>query len=72
MGFIVSKDDEEADELVRMIDRLIESGDGSISVTVNEEGNGLEVNRFRTKDCGGDGKTACCQPTEDAIDNDED
>ena len=71
MGFIVSKDDEEVDELVRMIDSLISEGNGSVSVTANEEGNGLQVNSYRTKDCGCDGKTACCQPTEDAIDNEE-
>ena len=70
MGFIVSKDDEDADELVKMIDRLISEGDGSVSVTVNENGDGLKVNRFRTKDCGCDGNTACCQPTEeDSVDN---
>ena len=61
MGFNVKKDEDEAqvNELVDVIDRLMMGGQGHLTID--------------TSDCGGDGKTACCQPTEeDAVDRDED
>lgn len=63
----------EVDELVAMLDGIMEQGGSRVSITVNSGDDGITVNTFNTTDCGGDGKTACCQPTEeDAIDNTED
>jgi len=59
------------DELVEMIDRLMAGGDGHINVSADELAEGLKVQTCRSSDCG-TGKSACCQPTEDAIDRDED
>jgi hypothetical protein len=73
MGINATLDENgEVDELVEMIDRLIENGDGHLTIEVDETAEGLNVKTYRTSDCGTDGKpSACCQPTED-IDNDED
>ena len=68
MGFNVKKDEDEAqvNELVDVIDRLMMGGQGHLTIDIDETEEGLN-------DCGGDGKTACCQPTEeDAVDRDED
>lgn len=75
MGFNVKKDEDEAqvNELVDVIDRLMQDGKGHLTVDFDETAEGLNVRTYSTSDCGGDGKTACCQPTEeDAIDNTED
>lgn len=64
---------DEVDELVAMLDGIMEEGGSRVSVTVKSEEDGIKVDTYKTTDCGGDGKTACCQPTEqDAIDNTED
>ncbi|MBR6872757.1 MAG: hypothetical protein IKN17_04515 [Ruminococcus sp.] len=67
---LVTRDDEngELDELVAMIDKLIENGDGHLTIDVDETADGIRVNRYSTSDCGKTG--ACCQPTEE-IDTDE-
>lgn len=66
MGRIVEKNDNggegELDDLVRMIDRLIEQGDGHLTIDVDETQEGLKVKRFSTSECGKTG--ACAQPTE--------
>ena len=60
MGFNVKKDEDEA-----QVNELVDD--------IDETEEGLNVKTYSTSDCGGDGKTACCQPTEeDAIDRDED
>ena len=69
MGFNVKKDEDEAqvNELVDVIDRLMMGGQGHLTIDIDD------VKTYSTSDCGGDGKTACCQPTEeDAVDRDED
>lgn len=75
MGFNVKKDEDEAqvNELVDVIDRLMMGGQGHLTIDVDETEEGLNVKTYSTSDCGGDGKTSCCQPTEeDAVDRDED
>ena len=73
MGFNVKKDEDEAqvNELVDVIDRLMMGGQGHLTIDIDETEEGLNVKTYSTSDCGGDGKTACCQPTEeDAVDRD--
>lgn len=69
MGMLVTKDNEngELDELVEMIDLLMEQGSGHLTIDVDEDGNGVRVNRYRTTECGGK-PAACCQPNEPAED----
>ncbi|MBR4622434.1 MAG: hypothetical protein IKO44_02740 [Ruminococcus sp.] len=66
MGRIVEKNDNggegELDDLVRMIDRLIEQGDGHLTIDVDDTADGIRINRFSTTDCGKVG--ACAQPNE--------
>lgn len=61
---------DELDRLVGMIDKLMEQGDGHVSITAAEDSDSISVKTYRSNDCGTKG--ACCQPTEDAIDGDED
>lgn len=73
MGMLVTKDNEngELDDLVGMIDKLIEEGDGHLVINVDETAKGIKVNRYSTTDCGRGAKpSACCQPTE-KLDDDE-
>ncbi len=65
MGYNVTKDEEngQLDELVEMIDLLMESGDGHITIKADETEEGIKVRTFRSNDCGGT-KGACCQPNE--------
>ena len=73
MGYNVTKDEDDGklNELVEMIDKLIASGDGHLNVSIDENEEGITVQRFSSSDCG-TGKSACCQPTEKAIDDKED
>ncbi|MBR1422072.1 MAG: hypothetical protein IJ571_01340 [Ruminococcus sp.] len=73
MGYNVSKDDEniQTDELVEMIDKLIASGSGHLTVSLDENADGIRVNRYNSTDCGA-GQAACAQPNEKAIDETED
>ncbi len=75
MGMLVSKDNEngELDDLVGMIDKLIEQGDGHLVINVDELSSGIKVNRYSTTDCGTGAKpSACCQPNEKSEDDDDD
>lgn len=52
------------DDIVEMIERLMESGTGHLTVTPEDMGNaGLKVDTYRSMDCS-KGNMACCQPTE--------
>ncbi len=64
MGMLVTRDDEEGelDELVSMIDLLMEQGSGHLTIDIDENEDGIKVNRYSTSDCGKAG--ACAQPTE--------
>ena len=71
MGMLVTRDDEEGelDELVSMIDRLMKQGSGHLTIDIDENENGIKVNRYSTTECGGK-PGACAQPTELADDED--
>ena len=59
------------DELAELIDQLMSKGSGHVNIVSSENGFGLKVDTVISTDvCGSKG--ACCQPTEDAIDDDED
>ena len=58
----------DAAELAELIDRLMEQGSGHVNIVGN--GSELKVDTLRSTDiCGRKG--ACCQPTENAIDEEE-
>ena len=62
---------DDPDELADLIDQLMAQGSGHVNIVSQEDGNGLKVNTVKSTDvCGTKG--ACCQPTEDAVDADED
>lgn len=55
-------------ELAELIDSLMAEGSGHINVIVNDEKD-MTLNVINSQEyCG---KGACCQPTEDAIDNEQ-
>lgn len=57
------------EELADLIDRLMSQGSGHVNITADSDGEGLKVSTVHTTDfCGTKG--ACCQPTEDAVDED--
>ena len=56
-------------ELADLIDQLMAQGSGHVNI-VSEDGSGLKVDTVKSTDiCGTKG--ACCQPTENAIDEEE-
>lgn len=56
------------EELAQLIDSLMSNGSGHINVVVNDETD-MTVNVINSAEyCG---KGACCQPTETAIDNEQ-
>jgi len=65
------KSTDDPEELSALIDKLISEGSGHVNIVTQESGEGLKVDTVKSTDvCGVKG--ACCQPTEDAIDADED
>ncbi|MBR3970906.1 MAG: hypothetical protein IKJ87_07490 [Ruminococcus sp.] len=56
-------------ELAELIDSLMSEGSGHVNVVVNDEED-MTVNIINSKEYRGEG--ACCQPTENAIDDEED
>ena len=65
---ILSPENRSPEELAELIDKLFSQGSGHINVTYDDNGDGLKVNTVKSTDiCGVKG--ACCQPTEDAVDN---
>lgn len=57
-------------ELADLIDKLMEQGSGHVNIISGESGSELKVDTVKSTDvCGTKG--ACCQPTEDAIDDDD-
>lgn len=66
-------EDERVEELVAMIDELMAKGDGHVNVRAGGAVPGedsLDVQTVRSNDCTMLG--ACCQPNENAPDDDED
>ena len=65
---ILAPENRSPEELAELIDKLFSQGSGHINVTYDDNGYGLKVNTVKSTDiCGVKG--ACCQPTEDAVDN---
>lgn len=65
---ILAPENRSPEELAELIDKLFSQGSGHINVTYDDNGDGLNVNTVKSTDiCGVKG--ACCQPTEDAVDN---
>lgn len=62
---------DDPEKLVELIDQLITQGTGHINIKAQEQSEGLTVETVKSTDCSGI-KGACMQPTEDAIDSDED
>lgn len=58
------------EELADLIDSLMSEGTGHVNIFSNDDSDGLNVETIKSTDCGIKG--ACCQPTEDAIDEDKD
>ncbi|MBQ8687847.1 MAG: hypothetical protein IJ512_04785 [Ruminococcus sp.] len=55
---------QQEDDIVEMIERLMASGTGHVTVTPEDmEKGGLKVDTYRSMDCS-KGNMACCQPTE--------
>ena len=59
------------DELADLIDQLLSQGSGHVNITSDNSSDGLKVDTVKSTDvCGTKG--ACCQPTENAVDEDDD
>lgn len=54
------------EELADLIDQLMSQGTGHVNIIPTKNGEGLKVETVNSTDCGVKG--ACCQPTENAID----
>ena len=64
---IISPESGSPEELAELIDKLFSQGSGHVNVT-SDDGGDLKVETVKSTDiCGVKG--ACCQPTEDAVDN---
>lgn len=58
------------EELADLIDQLMSQGSGHVNIISGENGTELKVDTVKSTDmCGTKG--ACCQPTENAIDEEE-
>ena len=71
MGYIVSKDNGEVDELARVIDKLMEDGSGRLTVDFSDLQNGVTFTTTKTTDCSASKPNACEQPTELLDEDDE-
>ena len=66
-----SPEDERASEIADLIDRLMEGGSGRVNISANSGDGTISVSTVKSTDCAGT-KGACCQPTEEAVDDDYD
>lgn len=57
------------EELADLIDQLMSGGSGHVNIVSGEEDE-IKVQTVKSTDCSGT-KGACCQPTEDAVDEEE-
>lgn len=68
MTDIISPEGKTPEEIAELIDKLMSLGSGHVNITSDNDGEGLKVDTVKsTNVCGVKG--ACCQPTEDAVDN---
>ena len=58
------------EELADLIDQLMSDGTGHVNILPSDKGEGFKIETVNSTDCGVKG--ACCQPTEDAVDDTED
>jgi hypothetical protein len=58
------------EELADLIDQLMAGGTGHVNILPSQNGEELRVETVNSTDCGVKG--ACCQPTEDAVDENDD
>ena len=65
-----NKNAQSPEELVELLDKLMAGGNGHVNITSDENGGGLNVETVNSTDCGIKG--ACCQPTEKAVDEEDD
>ncbi|MBP3762117.1 MAG: hypothetical protein J6I55_11730 [Ruminococcus sp.] len=65
----IIKNADNPEELADLIDALMAQGSGHVNIQSGD--GGITVNTVRSTDCSGT-KGACCQPTENAVDDDED
>lgn len=64
----ISSEGRTPEELAELIDKLMSQGSGHVNITSDKDGEGLTVDTVKSTDvCGVKG--ACCQPTENAVDN---
>ncbi len=55
---------QQEDDILEMIENLMASGTGHLTVTPDElENGGIKVDTYKSMDCS-KGNMACCQPTE--------
>lgn len=71
MTDIITNNDQSPEELAELIDQLFAQGSGHVNISSNSDGNGIRIETVKSTDCSGS-KGACCQPTENAVDSDED
>ena len=68
MTDIISPEGKTPEEITELIDKLMSQGSGHVNITSDNDGEGLKVDTVKSTDvCGVKG--ACCQPNEDAVDN---
>ncbi|MBR6070490.1 MAG: hypothetical protein IKP78_07885 [Ruminococcus sp.] len=68
MTDVISSEGRTPEELAELIDKLMSQGSGHVNITSDKDGEGLTVDTVKSTDvCGVKG--ACCQPTENAVDN---
>ncbi len=61
--------DERASEIADLIDRLMTNGSGRVNILSDKENGSISVSTVNSTDCCG-ALGACCQPTENAVDDD--
>ena len=62
------KNAENPEELADLIDALMAQGSGHVNIKTGN--GGITVNTVKSTDCSGT-KGACCQPTENAVDEED-
>lgn len=64
MAVTLEKEQQQTDDIVDMIESLMASGTGHLTITPDAlENGGIKVDTYRSMDCS-KGNMACCQPTE--------
>ncbi len=59
------------EELADLIDQLMAHGSGHINISSDPGADDIRIETVKSTDCSGS-RNACCQPTESAVDPDED